>query len=676
MASGTLSNEDLMRKYAGGRIPPLIDATDSRFGLVNDKLFEIYQRGFCGVHEVPLGLLLAEWSPTQTAGGKWVGGNYHYNQSAEPDWVPFCRLVRDFVLADGSRPGDLRCEASDRRRAAMAEKAGVAMAYLCCHGLIDFAVPVCVGGQCIAVIFSGQVRPAADQEWPPGLVQIDPALTEGQDGPMDLRSLSDSLIERVADYGMPREAVMLSLGPRASARQVHEIGPVGIKGILGRLDRAAGHLSDLANKTYDLEKLRVASFVRFAFARPLGTLRDDLGNWRESAARLREGLALFSEFYGCEYAFLCRVQKGAHVRIMCAHGLPALEAEGVTIPLDIHSAIRASVPPSGLTTIPLSLLAEAKVLAPVLASFRQAGVADGSLAYVEPEETPGYFLLFGSARCGWPGLVGSTDAVSLREVATIACLVSETVSLIGEVHEAQQATDRFMEDVAHDIRTPIQNVINKAAMLKRVQMDQPQCAKQAQKVAAAVMRVHLVARRVWTVQRLHRGALAYRTQSASILETVSKAVDAVEDLSADEGVQIVVERDALESMPSLAVDTDLFFETVLNLLHNAVKYSNVPVGRPPQVIIKGSATPSECVLSIGNRGIEISDGDIPRIFDRGFRTTQAYRKRSDGSGIGLSIVKDFVDHYRGSVKVSSTPIEGTTDYLTVIEIHLPRGGRP
>jgi signal transduction histidine kinase len=184
-----------------------------------------------------------------------------------------------------------------------------------------------------------------------------------------------------------------------------------------------------------------------------------------------------------------------------------------------------------------------------------------------------------------------------------------------------------------------------------------------------------VARRVWTVQRIHRGELIYKNASSSIRETVSKVVDTLVDVSRREGVEVSPEWDSFENLPNLFLDRDVFFEAILNVVDNAIKYSSGRVGgRRPQVIVKAWQTAGEIILSVGNRGIEIPEEEVPRIFERYYRTAQAKRLKPDGSGIGLSIVKDFVEHYGYEIEVKSDPIPGTADYLTRFEIHLKKGG--
>lgn len=154
-------------------------------------------------------------------------------------------------------------------------------------------------------------------------------------------------------------------------------------------------------------------------------------------------------------------------------------------------------------------------------------------------------------------------------------------------------------------------------------------------------------------------------------EVLRKVVDALEDLSRRCDVEIIVDWDTIQRLPLLQVDEELCFEALLNLVHNAVKYSVPMRQRMSQVIINADLDSTRASVSVGNRGIAIKDEEKDLIFKRYYRTRSAQRYRPDGTGIGLTLVKAFVDHYDGTVEVTSTQIPGTFDFLTRFVLRLP-----
>ena len=119
---------------------------------------------------------------------------------------------------------------------------------------------------------------------------------------------------------------------------------------------------------------------------------------------------------------------------------------------------------------------------------------------------------------------------------------------------------------------------------------------------------------------------------------------------------------------SIHVDVEMLRLVVLNLLHNGIKYSfpntHVRIGGWQNGIGIGVA------MTFENEGIPIQDEEKDRIFERYFRSNNAVKMSPDGSGIGLALVKEFVDHYKGKIDVRSTEV-GFGRYLNVFSIFLP-----
>ncbi len=103
-----------------------------------------------------------------------------------------------------------------------------------------------------------------------------------------------------------------------------------------------------------------------------------------------------------------------------------------------------------------------------------------------------------------------------------------------------------------------------------------------------------------------------------------------------------------ENVP-IAADADLMELAIFNLLENAVKYSqNTPV-----IEISIEVKREEVELHVKDRGIGISETDLPHIFDRFYTVDKARSRKSGGAGLGLSIVKTIVEKHKGRVVVSS-----------------------
>lgn len=111
------------------------------------------------------------------------------------------------------------------------------------------------------------------------------------------------------------------------------------------------------------------------------------------------------------------------------------------------------------------------------------------------------------------------------------------------------------------------------------------------------------------------------------------------------------------------INPPLLEQAVVNLLDNAIKYSN------PQSTVEMKATHEngETIISVQDEGIGIEQEHLPRLFERFYRVDKGRSRRRGGTGLGLAIVKHITQSHRGRVTVESTPGKGST-----FRIHLPR----
>ncbi len=117
-----------------------------------------------------------------------------------------------------------------------------------------------------------------------------------------------------------------------------------------------------------------------------------------------------------------------------------------------------------------------------------------------------------------------------------------------------------------------------------------------------------------------------------------------------------------DKLPPLEVDTLRFEQVMLNLMENAVAYSNPP----RRIVLSADVTGNQIELRVADNGIGIPPGDLPHIFERFYRVDKGRSRASGGTGLGLSIVKHIVQSHRGTVHAESELGKGTT-----IVIRLP-----
>ena len=109
-------------------------------------------------------------------------------------------------------------------------------------------------------------------------------------------------------------------------------------------------------------------------------------------------------------------------------------------------------------------------------------------------------------------------------------------------------------------------------------------------------------------------------------------------------------------LPEIVFDKEAIEGVIVNLLSNAIKFSK----EKKEVEIKLYKDSGNLIFSLADKGIGISEMDLPDIFNRFYRSKQQPEFEARGSGLGLTIVKHIIDAHQAKIQVESSPGKGTT----------------
>ena len=137
----------------------------------------------------------------------------------------------------------------------------------------------------------------------------------------------------------------------------------------------------------------------------------------------------------------------------------------------------------------------------------------------------------------------------------------------------------------------------------------------------------------------------------------------VADFAKQNDITLTFDTDVEEKI--MAFDLEKLERTMLNLLSNSIKYTNSP-GKI-EVLLKDCGETFN--ITVKDNGIGIPNNKLKVIFERFKQVENRLRKRSEGSGIGLSIVKSFVSLHNGSISVKSKENEGS-EFVINLPINL------
>ena len=219
-----------------------------------------------------------------------------------------------------------------------------------------------------------------------------------------------------------------------------------------------------------------------------------------------------------------------------------------------------------------------------------------------------------------------------------------------------QMKSEFVSNVSHELRTPLSSirVFGEYMRLGRV-TNADKVQQYGEYIEAESRRLTQLINNILDFSKIESAEKKYRFCETDVVGLVEQTVAAFELPLREKGVSIAFTAPA-QHPPSLLIDKDAFAQALVNLLDNAVKYSN----GNKVIEVSVGARGGDVVVAIRDHGIGIAACEQKKIFEKFYRVGSGLVHDVKGSGLGLSIVQHVVQAHGGRVEVASTPGEGTT----------------
>jgi signal transduction histidine kinase len=262
------------------------------------------------------------------------------------------------------------------------------------------------------------------------------------------------------------------------------------------------------------------------------------------------------------------------------------------------------------------------------------------------------------------GIVIDIATVPLPEGAALVTFVDATASVnveraLQEKNDALVAADRlknaFVQHVSYELRSPLTNIIGFAQLLSDPGIG-PLNDKQREYmgyIMSSSSSLLAIINDILDLATLDAGAMQLDLTRVDIRETMAAAAEGLRDRLADEGIKLEVS--ASPDIGGVVADAKRVRQVLYNLLSNAVGFSEK--GQVVRISARRNAA-GDVVFTVSDSGRGIDAETLAQVFQRFETRTAGSRHR--GAGLGLSIVKAFVELHGGTVDIESAPGRGTT----------------
>lgn len=234
-------------------------------------------------------------------------------------------------------------------------------------------------------------------------------------------------------------------------------------------------------------------------------------------------------------------------------------------------------------------------------------------------------------------------------------------AMLDRVNDDFLARQRFIQDISHEIKTPLTIMRGSMEVALKKARDQQRYEKILQDSLEQIARMTRIVETLLVLARFDNHEVALQIGRFDLHETARRVMEDIRVLADEKHIVM----DCRAAIPvEIEADEAQIKNLLLNLLDNAVKYT--PVGGAVSLSI-GSHGAMAC-LEIKDTGIGIADKDIPHVFERFYRA-DGPGIREKGFGLGLSLVKSIVVAHHGRISIAC-PSQGGT----VLSIQLPLHG--
>jgi len=226
---------------------------------------------------------------------------------------------------------------------------------------------------------------------------------------------------------------------------------------------------------------------------------------------------------------------------------------------------------------------------------------------------------------------------------------------VGRQIRLNKMKNDFIATVSHELKTPLASMrVLVDTLLEGNVKDETQTEEYLRLTSKENQRLSRMIDNFLTFSRMERNKKAFTVVDCQAAAIAQDAIEAVKTKYAANNCQLKI--DISDNLPEIQADHDAMVTVLVNLLDNACKYT----GEQKQIAIKVFAEKGYVCFAVSDNGIGLARRQIRRIFDSFYQVDNTLARKTEGCGLGLSIVKFIVDAHKGKITVESKPGKGST----------------
>ena len=257
----------------------------------------------------------------------------------------------------------------------------------------------------------------------------------------------------------------------------------------------------------------------------------------------------------------------------------------------------------------------------------------------------------------------------------LAMAVREAQEARAIAEEANEAKGAFLSSVSHELRTPLTSVLGFAKVILReldryvfplIKEEDKKAVRTRDEVREEIgvilkegERLTDMINHVLDLAKIEAGQLEWKEDVIEVPKLVDRAIKSTASLIEAQKLEMVVAH--ADEIPETIGDEDRLMQVMINLISNAVKFT-----KEGQITCEsGINGDGEILVSVRDTGIGIAKEDMPRVFEKFRQVGDTLTEKPQGTGLGLPICKEIIEHHGGRIWVESEPGKGSTFSFTL-----------
>ncbi len=253
--------------------------------------------------------------------------------------------------------------------------------------------------------------------------------------------------------------------------------------------------------------------------------------------------------------------------------------------------------------------------------------------------------------------------IAIIVVCILSIIASYLVSkrTLKPVSESLEKQMEFVQNVSHELRTPLTIIQAKQELL--LQEPNAKIIDKSEDISLTLnetKRLSKLVKDLLILSRADSNKIKLQKENINIDEYIKEIVTPYLEIAQMQEKEIILN---FNYKMDVDVDTNKFYQLMIILLDNAIKYTE----EKDKIEISTYLKDNKCVIEVKDTGIGVSDEGLSRIFERFYREDKARNRETGGTGLGLSIANLIVSEHGGTIKAAHNKPKGT-----IFTIRLPR----